>query len=402
MPESPRAVLCLASYEKGEEFMRECKRQGRHVILLTVTNLQHADWPRESIDEMFYMPDLSAEDDVIRAVSYLARTRAFDRVVALDEYDLQTAAALREHMRVPGMGETTARYFRDKVAMRMQARDRGILVPDFVHVLNYDRLRDYMSRVLPPWLLKPRSEASAMGIKRVGASEALWPLLDTLGDRQSFFLLERYVPGQVYHVDSIVSEREVVFSEVHRYEQPPMDVYHGGGIFMTRTVEREGTEEQSLKELNRQVIEALGMVRGVTHLEFIEGREDGRYYFLEAAARVGGANIAEMVEAATGVNLWREWARIEVTGGEGPYQLPPRRCEYGGVIASLARQEYPDMSVFQDPEIVYRLHKRHHAGLVVTSRECNRVKDLLGGYSRRFAEDFLATMPPLDERPEEA
>ena len=101
--------------------MREAKRQGWNVILLSVTALEHADWPRESIDELFFMPDLSKVDDVINGVSYLARTRIIDRIVALDDYDVWTGAALREHLRVAGMGETTVRYFRDKLAMRLKA-----------------------------------------------------------------------------------------------------------------------------------------------------------------------------------------------------------------------------------------------------------------------------------------
>src|SRR5437764_1158973 len=131
-------ILCLSSYEKGQEFLRECKRQGYHVILLTVTELEHANWPRESIDELYFMPDLAKVDDVIKGVSFLARTRAIERIVGLDDYDVWTAAALREHLRVPGMGDTTVRYFRDKLAMRLKAQEHGIPVPDFVPILNYD------------------------------------------------------------------------------------------------------------------------------------------------------------------------------------------------------------------------------------------------------------------------
>src|SRR2546422_3212594 len=232
---APKTVLCICSYEKGQEFLRECKRQGWHVILLTVTALEHADWPRESIDEVFYMPDLSKVDEVIRGVSFLARSRVIDNIVALDDYDVPTAAALREHLRVPGMGETTMRYFRDKLAMRLKAQEHGILVPDFVHVLNYDKIREYMARVPAPWMLKPRSEASTIGITRINTPEEFWPRLDTSGDQQSFYLLERYIPGEVYHVDSLTMDREVVFSEAHQYARPPLDVFHEGGIFVSST-----------------------------------------------------------------------------------------------------------------------------------------------------------------------
>lgn len=395
MPHHPITMLCLASYEKGEAFLRECKRQGCRVILITVENLRDANWPREAIDEVFYMPDNYSRDDIIKGVSYLARTQVIDRIVPLDEYDQETAALVREHLRNPGMGDTTARYFRDKLAMRVKARSAGILVPDFVHVLNYDRLREFMSRVPPPWVLKPRSEAASMGIKKLAASDELWPLLDALGDRQSFYVLEQYLPGDIFHVDSIVSERDVLFAVAHKYGHPPMDVSLGG-IFTTQKIPRQSADAHALESLNREVINTLGLVRGVTHTEFIKSRGDGRFYFLETAARVGGANIAEAIEASTGLNLWAEWARIEIAGEEGSYELPPHRDDYAGVIISLARQEHPDTSAYDDAEIVYRLNKPHHAGLVVASTDPRRVEQLLEAYSRRFYEDFYATEPPRD------
>lgn len=392
-----KAVLCVSSYEKGQEFLRECRRQGSLVYLLTTKALESADWPRESIDEIFCLPDLYNRDDVIKNVSYLMRTRTVDRIVPLDDYDVEMVATLREHLRLPGMGETTARYFRDKLAMRMRARERGIPVPDFIHVLNYDALRHFMATVAPPWVLKPRSEASAVGIKKVHAADELWPLLDALGDRQSFYLLERFVPGEVYHVDSIISERKIVFAEGHEYVQPPMRVAHEGGVFASRTVLRGSPLERALQVENARVIAALGLVRGVTHIEFIKSAEDGRFHFLEAAARVGGANIVEMVQAATGINLWAEWARIEIAQGEWEYRLPETRSDYGGVIISLAKQEWPDTAAYQDPEIFSRLHKRNHVGFVLASPDRERLLFLLEEYRRRIYADFFAVLPPADK-----
>ena len=137
----PLTILCLSSYEKGQEFMRACKEQGARVLLVTVEKLRDADWPRESLEEVFLTPGEIPLENLINSVSYIARTRPIDRIVALDEFDMENAAALREHLRVPGMGLTTIRYFRDKLAMRSRANDAGILVPEFVHVLNYDAIR---------------------------------------------------------------------------------------------------------------------------------------------------------------------------------------------------------------------------------------------------------------------
>jgi biotin carboxylase len=397
MPDArPLTVLSITTYEKGQEFMRECKRQGCRVILLTAEKLRDADWPRESLDETFYLPENIALADIVKAVTHLARTHKLDRIVALDEYDMETAATLREHLRIPGMGLTTMRYFRDKLAMRMRALDRKVRVPDFVPVVNHGDIGYYMEHVPGPWVLKPRQEASAIGIKKIHTAEELWPVLELLGDRQSSYLLEKFLPGDVYHVDSVVSENEVVFANVSKYGKPPMNLAHGGGIFTTFTLPRGGEEDSALRSMNRELIAALGLIRGVAHAEFIKAQADGHFYFLECAARVGGAYIHEMVEAATGISLWREWSRIEIGGPDGSYKLPSVREEYGGVILSLARQQEPDTSGYNDGEVYLRIKRHHHAGLVLRSADAERIPKLLDDYARRFAEEFLAIEPPRD------
>ncbi len=388
--------LCITTYEKGQEFMRQCKRQGCRVLLLTAEKLKDADWPRESLDDTFYLPEDIALADIVKAVTHLARGQKIDRIVALDEFDMETAATLREHLRIPGMGLTTMRYFRDKLAMRMRALDRHIRVPDFVPIVNHDDIRYYMDHVPGPWVLKPRQEASAIGIKKIHSPDELWPLLDQLGDKQSAHLFEKFLPGDVFHVDSVVSENEVLFANVSKYGKPPMNVAHGG-VFTTFTLPRGSQEDAGLREINRDLIAALGLLRGVSHAEFIRAHDDGEFYFLECAARVGGAYINEMVEAATGINLWREWARIEVSGGDGTYTLPPVHEDYAGVILSLARQENPDTSSFNDPEVHYRIKKHHHAGLVLKSTDPHRIPALFDGYAERFATEFLAVEPMKDK-----
>ncbi|HSY13197.1 MAG TPA: ATP-grasp domain-containing protein [Verrucomicrobiae bacterium] len=395
-------VLCLASYYKGTDFIRECHRQGCRTLLLTSNSIKDEKWPNESIDETFYMPDVQKEwklEDAILGVSYMAREETIDRIVALDDFDVETAATLREHLRVPGMGDSTARYFRDKLAMRTKARDEGLLVPEFIHVLNYDRLREFMDRVPPPWVLKPRSMAGSMGIKKIHDSEEFWRSLDTLGDRQSFYLLEQYVPGDIFHVDAIFYERDLLFSIASQYGRPPMDVSQEGDIFTTRTLPLGSKEAKPLIDMNQKTMKAFGLVRGVSHSEFIRGRDDGKLYFLETSARVGGAHIVDLIEAATGLNMWAEWAKVEIAGGKAPYKPPSPKKDAAGLLVSLARQERPDTSGYNDPEIVWRMNeKKHHVGLIVKSSDPARVQELLKNYVERMRQEFLAWQPPL-ERP---
>jgi biotin carboxylase len=395
VPSNQKAILIVSSFFKGNDFIAECKEQGWYVVLLTLESLLGKPWARDKCDEVFALTSFTDRRHLINSIAYLARSRDFSRIAPLDDYDVETVAHLREFFRIPGMGETTARYFRDKLAMRQRAADRDIAIPEFVHVLNDQRIGEFLKRVPAPWLIKPRAEASAVGIKKFHKEEEIWPVIAELGDRRTDYLIERMVAGDVYHVDAIVAEREVGFAAVHRYRKPLLDVTQDGGIFMSSTVEYGSQVEKDILATFKKVTHHLGLVRGVMHTEFIVGKDDGKVYFLETAARVGGAHIADLVEQSTGVNLWREWAKIELTQGEMPYQVPVGKKDYGGLIVCLAKQEHPDTSAYADPEVVWRLHgtPAHHVGLVVKSQRKERIQELLDAYEPRITQDFLTSLP---------
>ena len=391
----PPTMFCIATYRKGDAFLRECRRQGCRVLLLTEEKLRDSDWPRDAVDEFYYLRRDMPADDIRKGIAHVARTEQIDRIVALDDFDVELAAMLREYLRVPGMGETTSRAFRDKLAMRGRARAAGIRCPDFVHVLNHRVIDEWARRVPPPWVMKPRSQAASVGIKKLHTADELWRAIDALGDVHADYLLEQFVAGDVYHVDSIVFDRKPVFAMVSRYATPPMAVAHEGGIFVTRTLPQDDDAVAPLQEMNAQVLGSFGLRQGVSHTEFIRAH-DGHYHFLETSARVGGAFIVDVIEAASGVNLWREWARVEIAGEDGPYELPAAKGLHAGIVLSLARQQEPDTTGYTAPEIVHRIRKKHHAGLIYASPRPERVAELLEETVGRFYADFHASAPAPD------
>lgn len=390
-------LLCISTYEKGQAFLTEAARLGFAVTLLTVDKLFGADWPREALVELATMPELLAPEAVLPHAVRLARHRRFARVVALDEFDLDTAALIREHLRLPGMGRTATRPFRDKLAMRDTAARAGVPVPEFSGVANHDALWEFLQGTRGPWMLKPRESASAIGIRKFSDPNEIWPLLEALGEEASQHLVERFVEGEIYHVEGLSWGGELHFALGHKYGQPPFETMHAGGIFSTRTLDRASQETRELLAIHAATLRALGMSSGPTHSEFIRAKEDGRFYFLESAARVGGAYIAEVAEAASGLNPWVEWARIEWAQVSGKaYETAADRGQYAGSTICLARQEWPDLSGYDAPEVVHRLHKHHHAGLIVQSDAAERVQLLIEDYTRDFYHDFYARMDAPD------
>ena len=395
--------LCITTYFKGNDFLKACKEEGNTVFLLTAKKLEDKPWAREYVDEFFYIEDQGHsnynQEEIIKGLAYVFRTRKIDRVVALDDFDVEKAAFIREQFRIPGMGRTTASYFRDKLAMRIKAAESGIRVPGFSSLFNDAQIQEFTQKYPGPWMVKPRSEASAAGITKSETVEELWETINALGDQRHEYLVEQFKPGNVYHVDCLSIDGKVIFNWSSVYLSPPFDVAHGGGIFRSVTVPFGSPEQHALETLSVDVLKAFGLQYSASHTEVIKSSEDGHYYFLETSCRVGGAHLAEMVEASSGLNLWKEWARLETAVALGiPYQLPPLKKDYAGIILSLSRFQRPEMTPFSDPEVVWQAEEEYHVGCIVQSDDRKRVIELLDTYCEIIATDYHASAPSSIDR----
>jgi hypothetical protein len=144
------------------------------------------------------------------------------------------------------------------------------------------------------------------------------------------------------------------------------------------------------------LLKAFEYDRGVTHAEFLKCDETGQIVLLEVACRVGGAYIANALEHACNFNLWREWAKLETATPENKYKAPKTTKNFGGVCLALANTDEPDTSHYQEEEIVYRVKKTKHVGLIFSSKKQKRIDELLSTYTERITTDFLAVAPPKE------
>ncbi|MFA9191680.1 ATPase [Flavobacterium sp. FZUC8N2.13] len=394
--ESAKSFVCISNYFKGTDFLIQLKKQGNKVYLVTSEKLRDKPWPHDYIDEIFYMQGSDTEwnlEHLLLGVGNLMKSNTVDAIVALDDFDVEKATYLRENLRIDGMGQTTGRYFRDKLAMRMRAKSCGIPIPAFCSLFNDHDINTFADTVSPPWVLKPRSEASASGIIKVFDKENLWIHINEMGNNRFKYLLEQFKPGDVYHCDSLILDRKILFSLTSKYLATPMEISQGGGVFRTSNIPYNSEDDIEIKKVNEAVLKGFGLKNGVAHTEFIKCKEDGKIYFLETSSRVGGAHIAEMVEAASNINLWKEWAIIEdALVKEKKYKLPKVKKEYAGIVLTLSKYQHPDLSSFSDPEVCFRVPLDYHAGLIVKSDNNDRILELLNHYVDRLVTDYTAVV----------
>ena len=391
-----KTFVCVSNFFKGADFLIELKKLGNKVYLITSEKLRNKPWPTEYIDEIFYMEGQDTDwnlEHLLLGVGNLMKSNTIDGIVALDDFDVEKATYLRENLRIAGMGQTTGRYFRDKLAMRMRAKSCGISNPNFCSLFNDHDINTFADTISPPWVLKPRSEASASGIIKVFDKQSLWIHINEMGNNRFKYLLEQFRPGDVYHCDSLVLNGKILFSITSKYLTTPMEISQGGGIFRSANIPYDSEDDKAIKSVNEQVIKGFGLKHGAAHSEYIKCKDDGKIYFLETSSRVGGAHIAEMVAEASNINLWKEWAAIEdALVKETKYTLPKVKKGYAGIVLTLSKFQHPDLSSFSDSEVCFRVPLDYHAGLIVKSDSSERVLELLDDYTDRLITDFATVI----------
>lgn len=392
-------IVCIASEHKGNDFLEECHDAGWRVTLITREKLLDEPWLWTSLSDVKTVPNEATVEDYVRAAANVAGNRKIDRIVGIDEFDVLTAAKAREHLQIEGMNNSFALRFRDKLRMRRLAKENGIPCPEFVGVFNPEEINEYLDKAAAPWIVKPRTEVNAFGIRKCETKEQVWQTLNDLDSRNTWrdhpsqFLIEQFIEGTVYHVDSVVEKGKVVAAGVSRYGTTPMKVSHDGGVFTTSILSHKSKERKELEKLNKKLLKVFDYERGISHAEFLQSHETGEFYLLEVAARVGGAYIANVLEQAAGFSLWREWAKLAIADKDNPYKPPKIRKDYAGITLALAKEEQPDTSHYTDSEIVYRINKPKHVGLIFYSDKHERVVELLELYTQKISQDFLAVVP---------
>ena len=266
---------------------------------------------------------------------------------------------------LPGMGRTIASRFRDKLAMRMQARTLGIRVPEFTRGVQRPGGRR---------LGRPRAAAVGAQAALVGGgdrhqedrrSRRAVARARRRGRRSGAVPARAVRPGRRLPRRLDRLRRRVVFAVASRYGRPPMEVAHQGGLFVTRRLPDESEDARALLDGEPAAAAGFGLGRGVSHTEFIRGVGRAGDVFSRHRPVSAAPSSSTPSRPRPGSTCGASGRRSRSPGKGGVYAVPPHRDGYAGIVLTLARQETPDMSAYTDPEIAMTIRKDHHAGLIV-------------------------------------
>jgi biotin carboxylase len=256
------------------------------------------------------VPSILDEDDVIARVHAWLRGREVDHVLANWEPLVIVAARLRERFGLPGMPVETVCGFRDKQLMKERVAAAGLRVPRSQRARTVEEVWAAVERTGFPAIIKPISGAGSADTYKVESAKDLERVLPSMR-HVTEASCEEFIEGEEYTYDTVCIDGAPVYESVTRYLPNALEMRSLEWVSPIMLSVRDLGQPHVTPgiELGRQVLRALGMGDGMTHMEWFR-KPDGEVVFGEVACRPGGACVVDMMNYTCDIDLFREWARV--------------------------------------------------------------------------------------------
>jgi biotin carboxylase len=264
---------------------------------------------RRHLTDYLQVPRILDEDDVIRRVSAWLRGRSVDRLEGIWEVVTVLAARLRELLGIPGMSLDTVQGFRDKQLMKERVQRAGIRVPRSRRARSVDEIIEAARDFGYPIVVKPIAGAGSADTFRITDAADLKAALQRIRhvDEAS---VEEFIEGDEYTFETLCIEGRPVYTSVSQYFPNALVARQNEWISPIIFAHRH-IDDPKLKdgvEMGMAAIKALGMGTGITHMEWYR-KPSGEAVFGEIACRPPGANMVDLMNYASDIDLFLAWAR---------------------------------------------------------------------------------------------
>lgn len=244
---------------------------------------------------------------------------------------------VRDLLHIPGLGEATARNFRDKGRMKDVLGAAGLPVARHRTVTDVAAAWDFVREVGLPVVVKPREGAAAVSTYRAEDAEGMHAALAATQPAPSRpVVIEEFVTGEERSFETVSLGGRPLWHASTIYSPTPLTVLENPWIQWTVLLPREvdtpavsgfvGTAYAALG--------ALGMETGISHMEWFRTRS-GKAVISEVAARPPGAQIMSIDSYGHDVDFYRLWARLVV---HGRFEAPVRKYAVGAAYFRGAGQ----------------------------------------------------------------
>ena len=287
---------------------------------------------REWLTHYEEVTNVTSEAEIERVVGWLQGRVQVNRLEAVVEAHVMTAAKVREKLGIPGTSVKTTWLCRDKPSMKEVLREGGIPTAASLGSSDPGEIRAFAKAVGYPLILKPRDGAGASGTSKVTNDAELEEGLSTMGvGRGRSIAVEEFIEGHEGFYDTITIGGRVVHEFVCHYFPNVLEAMRTRWIspqFIATNRIDAAPGYDEIKAMGRKVISQLGVGTSATHMEWFFGPKGLK--FSEIGCRPPGVRAWDLYAAGNEIDIYREWAMAVVHGH--PSQPPSRRFA-AGIIA---------------------------------------------------------------------
>lgn len=319
----PKHLLVIGFGQQGSEYITKAKQLGLHLSAVEHRNKQNDPALQPilaQVDAMHWVDHFQAELLVDLAVR-IHRDTPLDGIIGFSESQIYPATLAAEALGLPSPGLYATTLSRNKALQRALLQKDGLPAPGFYLASNADELA-----ALPAegkHVVKPINQSGSIGVMLIEHQQDLRHYAGR-DDVQYPVLVEQFVGGQEYSIESLVRNGQILFENITLKEVTPPPYC----VEKSHTVPAPipTALEQELLAVSRQLIGAVRMETGIVHLEV---KHDGEQaYVIEFAVRMPGDFIMDCIGLAYGFSVFEQLIRLSLN--EEP-QLPAEPPQVGYV-----------------------------------------------------------------------
>jgi hypothetical protein len=281
---------------------------------------------RDALTAYYQVHDMHDYGQLVRALGQLTHDHGkLDRLDSLNEYWLETEAALRTDFNIPGIHRSDIARMKRKSLMKRLFTRAGLRTGRGKVCRSARTMREFIGEVGYPVVAKPDAGVGAARTYKLENAEDVerfWADKPTVD-----YIVEEFLSGQLLTFDGLTNRRgDVVFGSSFFYSQGVMeavnldtDIYY----CITRQVPAD------VEAAGRALARAFRVLERPFHFEFFR-LADGSLVPLEVNIRPPGGLTVDMFNYANDIDFYREWANMVVHGRFDAVLTRPFACAYAG------------------------------------------------------------------------
>jgi biotin carboxylase len=299
--DDPPRLLMVMPYR---QFVRKAQDEGFWVGAIWDPRLETPEYLDDvrALADVFVTADFRDEELLRRTIREVAKEHRASVIYHIGREETMAAAyEVAEELRIEVNPAEAVRFLTDKHAMRDLLAARGLSPVSFEAVATRSGVPDAVRRIGRPAVVKPTALAGSRGVFlwQEEADLAVWTALVEQYDYDGPFLVEEYLRGPEYSVESLSrdGEHRIVGITEKLLGAPPLFVEAGHVHPAPLPPERR----QAVEDLTTELLTACGYRFGPAHTEVIWTEAGPR--IVESQARLGGDRIPRLIQLATGLDI---------------------------------------------------------------------------------------------------